>query len=184
MDGFESHETDLVCDLHEVSLPSGCFDAIFCTGTLEHVADPSRVLSEMARLLVPGGLVHIEVPFIQGFHADPDDFWRWTLPGLRLFCRRGGFEEVRSGVHIGPSSDLPGWRTPMWKNGLRTVFRGKAMGRIARIAIAPLKYLDRWVGTDSRRHRVASGVFFVGRKPLFNRQLLATNPSSLAQVGS
>lgn len=165
VDGFESHETDLVCDLHEVSLPSGCFDAIFCTGTLEHVADPSRVLSEMARLLVPGGLVHIEVPFIQGFHADPDDFWRWTLPGLRLFCRRGGFEEVRSGVHIGPSSGLAWVAHAYVEEWAPNGVSGKAMGRIARIAIAPLKYLDRWVGTDSRRHRVASGVFFVGRRP-------------------
>ncbi|MBI1865337.1 MAG: hypothetical protein HYR98_06380 [Nitrospirae bacterium] len=129
------------------------------------MADPSRVLGEMARLLVPGGHVHIEVPFIQGFHADPDDFWRWTLPGLRLFCRRGGFEEVRSGVHIGASSALAwvahGWVETVAPNG----FIGKAASGLARLAISPVKYLDRWVGTKEARHRIASGVFFVGRKP-------------------
>jgi SAM-dependent methyltransferase len=165
VDGFETHETDLVCDLHAVSLPGACFDAIFCTGTLEHVADPSRVLGEMARLLVPGGLVHVEVPFMQGFHADPEDYWRWTLPGLRLFCRRAGFEEVRSGVHMGPSSALA-WVAHAWVEAAApNGFIGKAASGLARLAISPVKYMDRWMGTGEERHRVASGVFFVGRKP-------------------
>jgi hypothetical protein len=39
-----------------------------------------------------------------GYHADPTDYWRFTLDGLRLLCRY--FEELDSGIHIGPSCGL------------------------------------------------------------------------------
>ena len=76
IDGFVKEGTDLVCDIHQIPLPDESFDCIFCTGTLEHVEDPHKVLSEIYRLVKKQGIVHIEVPFIQGFHADPTDYWR------------------------------------------------------------------------------------------------------------
>ena len=38
----------------------------------------------MFRVLKPGGYIYSEVPFLQGFHADPDDYQRYTLQGLKI----------------------------------------------------------------------------------------------------
>src|SRR3972149_11322683 len=108
IDGHVSENVDLVCDIHSVPLPDESFDCVFCTGTLEHVKDPARALSEIYRLLKKGGLAHIEGPFIKADPDDPGDHWRWTLMGLKLFCGNGGLKEQASGSHIGPSS-APNW---------------------------------------------------------------------------
>lgn len=164
IDGFVSDNTSLTCDIHHIPLPDGSFDAIFCTGTLEHVVDPRAVMAEIYRLLSPEGIVHIEVPFIQGFHADPQDFWRWTGDGLRLFCTGAGFSEIESGSHMGPTSAL-NWILNeyiicLFGNG----FIGNAASAAARFVMAPLTYLDRHLVRKGYAMRIASGIYFVGRK--------------------
>lgn len=39
----------------QIPLPAGCFDLVVCDNCLDHVADPGRVVAEIARLLRPGG---------------------------------------------------------------------------------------------------------------------------------
>lgn len=66
------------------------FDTVLCTELLEHLPDPGRCLSEIARTLRPGGVLLVTVPFIAAEHALPYDFWRYTPAGLRvLFARHG-----------------------------------------------------------------------------------------------
>lgn len=51
-------------DMHDLSaLPPGAFDYIVSSHTLEHAADPTRVLSEFWRLLRPSGTLHLVLPF-------------------------------------------------------------------------------------------------------------------------
>lgn len=165
VDGDASSRPDLVCDLHAVPLPDASFDGAFCCGTLEHVRDADRVARELVRLVKPGGLVYIDVPFLQGFHADPHDYRRWTLPGLRLFCERLGLEEVASGVPSGPGSAVS-WVVSEY---VRIALGGGAVARAltlaARLLLRPLLWMDRWMVRKPQAHRLASGVFVIGRKP-------------------
>lgn len=158
-------EVDLCSDLTAVGLQSHQFDLVICTGTLEHVPDPDAVIAEIRRLLKPGGLAHIEVPFIQGYHPDPGDYWRWTLEGLRLFLSRHGFSEVASGIHMGPVSAL-NWVIYDFMHGL--FGRGWA-GKLARgatfVVLAPWRFLDAWMIHRADAERIPSGVYFVGRTP-------------------
>ena len=164
IDGFVKEGTDLVCDIHQIPLPDESFDCIFCTGTLEHVEDPHKVVSEIRRLLKSKGIVHIEVPFIQGFHADPSDYWRWTLDGLKLFCKKGGFDEMHSGVHIGPASAV----TWVINQFIVTLFNKgvihKISDAVSRILLSPIRYLDYILIKKPRSEHIASAVYFVGRK--------------------
>ena len=41
----------------------------------------------MMRVLKPNGFIYIEVPFLQGFHADPNDFHSYTRR-LKDFIKR------------------------------------------------------------------------------------------------
>lgn len=163
LDAVAAPGVDLIGDVHRMALADGAFDCVICTGTLEHVADPRRAVAEIGRVLKPGGIVHIDVPFLQGYHADPTDYWRFTLDGLRLLCR--GFEEVDAGVHIGPTCALV-WVAREWANSLSSNrYVSNLLLVPMALATAPLRYLDYALIRGRRAHRAASALYFRGRKP-------------------
>jgi SAM-dependent methyltransferase len=164
LDFIAGPNVDYVGDIHHIPLPDNSFDCVFCTGTLEHVRDPWTAVAEIHRITKPGGLVHIDVPFMQAYHADPTDYWRFTIDGLKLLC--GRFEEVASGVHIGPTCAVV-WTVREWANSLSSNRWLSNLFLIpAALATAPLKYLDYLLIRAKRAHHVASAVYFRGRKPV------------------
>jgi ubiquinone/menaquinone biosynthesis C-methylase UbiE len=54
-------------------LANGSVGSSECDAVLEHATDPSRAVAEMSRILRPGGLLHVVVPFCHPFHAYPRD---------------------------------------------------------------------------------------------------------------
>jgi SAM-dependent methyltransferase len=48
--------------IEQLGLPASSFDRIICTEVLEHTTNPSEILSELRRLLAPGGTAVITVP--------------------------------------------------------------------------------------------------------------------------
>ena len=66
----------------ELPFPDATFDKVVCTEVLEHVPDDKRALSEMVRVLKPGGLIAVSVPA----YAPEKIFWTiswdyWHSPG-------------------------------------------------------------------------------------------------------
>ena len=153
---------DLTGNIHDLPIEDASFDCVFCTGTLEHVRDPAKAVQELYRILKPGGIVHIDVPFIQGYHPDPTDYWRFTIDGLRLLCE--SFEEIESGTYIGPSCGLV-WIAREWANSWSTnrIFSNLLLIPVALLTV-PLKYVDYLMIDLERSHHVASAVFFRGRR--------------------
>jgi SAM-dependent methyltransferase len=75
------------------------FDAVICTEVLEHVADATVLLEELARVLRPGGYAVVTVPFVFHYHEDPEDVRRYTPPGLRRALEHAGFDvEFNAGL--------------------------------------------------------------------------------------
>ena len=95
---------DVVGDGHSLPFKDAVFDAVISEAVLEHVQDPNRVASEIHRVLKPGGYVCAAVPFLQGFHASPHDYQRYTVPGFNhLFS---AFTRIESGACAGPTASL------------------------------------------------------------------------------
>ena len=71
------------------------FDAVFSLNVLEHVNDPWLCAREMMRVLRPGGIAYVVVPFLQPLHGYPDHYYNMTISGLRETFRELGDVELQ-----------------------------------------------------------------------------------------
>ncbi|HET7333269.1 class I SAM-dependent methyltransferase [Dyella sp.] len=87
------------------SLPfvESIFDTVLLLEVLEHVSDPEDVLSEIRRVLKPGGKLLLSVPFLYPLHDAPIDYRRYTAPGLVQILQRSGLRASE------PSKSNPGF---------------------------------------------------------------------------
>lgn len=81
----------------------GQFDTILLSDVLEHIADPSLLWDEMARIVAPGGHVILNVPFLYCIHESPHDYYRYTSFALKRFAElRGMVATVLEPIGGGP----------------------------------------------------------------------------------
>jgi SAM-dependent methyltransferase len=70
---------DILADLNvELPVDAGTYDAVISFNTLEHIENDFMALSEMMRVLKPGGHFHLIVPFLYRVHGAPCDYHRHT----------------------------------------------------------------------------------------------------------
>jgi SAM-dependent methyltransferase len=94
-----------ICDSVAMSQFVNTFDVIQCNAVLEHVRQPFDAAINMIQALKPGGIIYVEVPFVQPYHpystyeaehgliCDVDnnktvgehggDYWRFTPQGVK-----------------------------------------------------------------------------------------------------
>ena len=70
------------------ALGAGSFDLVVCCHVLEHTVSPWKAARNIEAVLQPGGLAYIATPWSQAFHAAPDDYWRFSVRGLKLLFDR------------------------------------------------------------------------------------------------
>ena len=167
-DIYSSAQLQFIADAHSVPLKSQSVDGVIIQAVLEHVIEPQRVVSEIQRVLRPGGLVYAETPFLQQVHEGPYDFTRFTESGHRYLFRH--FREIDTGVVFGPGTQM------IWSidHLFRGLFRSRKAGTIAKAAFFWVRWLDRFVpsafAVDS-----ASGFYFLGSlsdKPMTPREAI------------
>ncbi|MFY0687322.1 MAG: methyltransferase domain-containing protein [Cyclobacteriaceae bacterium] len=59
---IESPLAKVKMDIHEIPFDDNTFDVIFCNHVLEHVDDDIKAMSEMYRVLKPGGWAILQIP--------------------------------------------------------------------------------------------------------------------------
>lgn len=87
-------KADFVCDAADMKdvIVDNSFDIVLCLSVLEHTQQPEKVIQEMYRILTPGGVLLLSVPFVFPLHDCPHDYWRFTKYGLWLLLKQ--FEQV------------------------------------------------------------------------------------------
>jgi ubiquinone/menaquinone biosynthesis C-methylase UbiE len=71
---WDTHAVEIVSDILKMPVPSGSFDAAFCTEVFEHIPDPIAALDEINRVLKPGGTLLLTAPFMSATHFAPYHF--------------------------------------------------------------------------------------------------------------
>ncbi len=81
---------DILGDLHALPVADGTVATLALNHVLEHARDPGRALLEVARVLRPGGMLFIDVPFLHEIHHAPHDYFRFTPFALRELTGAAG----------------------------------------------------------------------------------------------
>jgi SAM-dependent methyltransferase len=95
IDVYPGARVDVVYDGRRLPLADACADLVFAANVFEHVTELDAALSEIGRVLKPGGRLVAAAPFISHAHGTPHDFHRPTrfdwlrriaaaIPGARV----------------------------------------------------------------------------------------------------
>jgi hypothetical protein len=108
------------------------------------------------------GKVYVEIPFIQPYHPDPDDYQRFTIKGIKYLMNN--FKEIQSGVSVGPTSSL----LQIIRDYTCFIFnipiiRGMIF-RVLTVLLFPFKYIDLLMYKNKNVYIMTSALYYYGEK--------------------
>ena len=166
IDIFNYLEVDLIADCTKLPFANNSIDCVISNAVLEHVTAPDDFVAEAYRVLRPGGKIITGVPFIQGFHASPNDFYRWTDKGLEYLHGKFGFKKISNVPNSGPTSGLL-WILQEWLSIILS-FNINVLYRFwwffFTIVLMPLKFLDVLFIHFKQAHKINSFYIYTGTK--------------------
>jgi SAM-dependent methyltransferase len=126
---------DVVADLSAGlgGLQEGRFALAICCSVLEHTPVPWIMAQNLGRLVRPGGMLYISVPWVWRYHAYPDDYFRFSPRAVQAL-----FPQV-SWTHATYSTNLPGEHVELDLRDLKEV--DNRMAQHAPTAQGSRKYL-------------------------------------------
>lgn len=154
---------DVVCDITKLPFIDNSVDYILNIAVLEHVPNPQAVISEMYRILKPGGKLLCEIPFMQGFHASPYDFQRFTYEGIKVQFK--DFKDLK--IHANSPTGGMLWQFQEWV-AMLVSFGIKPLHNFILIilmcATFPIKFLDILLQYHPLSKNIASAFIFECKK--------------------
>lgn len=155
---------DIIADAHSLPFKNESLDGIIIKNVFEHLRDPATVRDQLQRVVKKGGRIYAKIPFLQPFHAVPDDYQRFTINGIKEFFKE--FKVLEEGIAVGPSSALAWFLQEYW--GILFSFNTNRGYKIARTIFsyitAPIKYLDIFFKNKKEAHRLASAFYVILEK--------------------
>ena len=91
-------EADVVASGEELPLEDHMCDLALSFQTLEHCRKPEKMVSEIRRILKPGGLVILTTHGSWMHHPSPHDYYRWTSEGLAQVFKNFSRVEIRANL--------------------------------------------------------------------------------------
>jgi len=104
VDVIETPRTSVVVKTGE-SLPfeKDTFDFVLCTQVLEHIDDNQFMIDQIERVMKPGGLLLVNVPFLYPLHGLPWDYHRITPERLGVILQNFHIDKILTCGGIGSS---------------------------------------------------------------------------------
>jgi len=99
VDVVANYGADVVSDIHSLAFAGDCIDSVIATEVLEHCRDPKLAISEIYRVLKPGGTAIVTTRFICSYHPTPRDYYRFTSDSLTDLFEQ--FSTVEINAHGG-----------------------------------------------------------------------------------
>ncbi|HLG43126.1 MAG TPA: class I SAM-dependent methyltransferase, partial [Planctomycetota bacterium] len=98
LDRAAARRPSVVGDIFRLPFATASVVGVICASVLEHVPEPGLAADEIGRVLKPGGLAFVYVPFLFPDHAASDygDYFRFTAGGIRHLYRRFSSIEIEA----------------------------------------------------------------------------------------
>ena len=158
-----ANQPDLRWDGVVIPLPDRSVDCAMATEVLEHCPYPEKTLTEIHRVLKPGGILFITVPFIWMLHEAPYDEYRYTPFALKRLVESSKFKIIEL-------SALGGWNASVAQfiaNWLYYNEGNRQLRRIGKVLFFPLFKLllkrDR-VPTEFKTGQMINGLSCLAQK--------------------
>jgi SAM-dependent methyltransferase len=71
------------------------FNTIICCSVMEHVEDIYAFARNLEKIINPGGVLFLSVPFTWEYHGYPQDYWRFTPKAIKFLYPSFKFSEQR-----------------------------------------------------------------------------------------
>jgi SAM-dependent methyltransferase len=156
-DVYDSPNIDFIADGHSIPLLDSSVDVVIIQAVLEHVLQPSRVVSECYRVLREHGVIYSETPFMQQVHEGAYDFTRFTVLGHRLLFK--DFVSLRVGSTSGLGQSLL-WSLEYFVSG---IFRSRVLGKLIKLLFFWVRWLESIIPIEWNNDG-ACGCYFLGKK--------------------
>lgn len=92
----DQEEIEILFDGKKLPVPDNSFDSAFSSEVFEHVFNPDETLQEIYRVLKPGALFLLSVPFVWNEHEVPNDYARYSSFGFPYLLKKNGFEIIEA----------------------------------------------------------------------------------------
>lgn len=79
---FPKSEIDIYCLATEIPLENNTIDTVLCTEVMHDIAEPTKMLDEIHRILKPGGELILTTAFVTPIVDGEYDHYRFTCYGL------------------------------------------------------------------------------------------------------
>lgn len=162
----EKPNVDVVCDLHALPTSLGQFDAIICNAVLQYCHTPPQAISELYRVLKPGGYLFVDTPWIQPYANDTPDKFRFSQDALKMLFANFEIIQTGSSIRSGSAFLLHGQRIA--RNLTKNKYLNFGLAKLVTLMLFPC----RWVKTADES-RTAGAFYIICRKPATDRELLA-----------
>jgi SAM-dependent methyltransferase len=164
MDIVDGPGIDIVADVLNLPEDFSKYDAVVLQSVPEHISDIFLLFKEVDRILRPGGFVYIEMPFLQGVHGDPNDFWRCTTAAFSVLLPN--YSVIRIGQSGGPIGSIIWIFCDLLSNLTKFGNLNMAIRFLIRWILAPFRYFDHLVKYTPATERLASENFILVQKRL------------------
>jgi GT2 family glycosyltransferase/glycosyltransferase involved in cell wall biosynthesis/SAM-dependent methyltransferase len=169
--------TDVIADAHNLPFDDESFATVISMNAFEHYREPDRVVTEIYRVLKPGGRVMIHTAFMQPLHEAPWHFFNCTRYGLAQWFKDFETEKLYVSSNFDPNHTFA-WLASEAEAALRDDVSAESATRFTASTVGA--FVDLWRNpssratplwtdfsklTDPRRETMAAGFEFLGVKP-------------------
>lgn len=92
LDFDPENKPHIIGDVQDLPFRDESVDSVICNAVLEHIPEPHKAVTEIYRILKPGGEAFVYVPFLYPYHGAPEDYFRFTEKAIVFLFRE--FREV------------------------------------------------------------------------------------------
>ena len=155
-------QVDRIWDGRNIPLDNESVECAVATEFLEHCDSPEAVLDEIFRVLKPGGLLFLTVPFLWPLHEVPHDMYRYTPFSLEAKLSAAGFSGIQVSA-LGGVDAAMAIMIGLWIQNLKSWHLRRILSRLAVPVVRYLYRIDKKPQVFAHMTMI-TGLAAVGRK--------------------